>query len=74
MLLYLLKVLQQTGQENWVGPMRIWEGVGIQYCPLLSLLDKNPEEEKSSLPLLLLLPTYMKSSIFFETDKKKDDK
>ena len=55
MLLYLLKVLQQTGQENCVGPMRIWEGVGIQYCPLLSLFDKNPEEE-SSIPLLLQSP------------------
>lgn len=36
MLLYLLKVLKQTGHENCVGPIRIWEGVGIQYCPLLS--------------------------------------
>jgi len=53
MLLYLLKVLEQTGQENWVGPMRIWEGVGIQYCPLLSLLlTMNPEQE-SSLPCSL---------------------
>ena len=33
MLLYLLKVLLQTEQENWVGPTRIWAGVGIQYCP-----------------------------------------
>lgn len=50
MLLYLLKVLQQTGQENWVGPMRIWEGVGIQYCPLLSL---KPAEEESASPCSL---------------------
>lgn len=35
MLLYLLKVLKQRGHENWVGPIRIWAGVGIQYCPLL---------------------------------------
>lgn len=34
-LLYLLKVLPQTGHENCVGPTRIWVGVGIQYCPLL---------------------------------------
>lgn len=38
MLLYLLKVLKQRGHENWVGPMRIWAGVGIQYWPLCSVL------------------------------------
>lgn len=51
MLLYLLKVLKQTGQENWVGPIRIWEGVGIQYWPLLSLLilhAPSPPTESSS--------------------------
>lgn len=33
MLLKRLKVLLQTEQENWVGPMRIWAGEGIQYWP-----------------------------------------
>lgn len=37
MLLYLLKVLLQTGQENWVGPTRIWAGDGIQYFPSMRL-------------------------------------
>lgn len=45
MLLYLLKVLKQRGQENWVGPIKIWEGVGIQYWPLLSLFEAYPVEE-----------------------------
>lgn len=52
MLLYLLKVLKQRGQENWVGPIRIWEGVGIQYwwplfiipLPLTSSLSEFSEE------------------------------
>uniref|UniRef100_A0A0A9DTU7 Uncharacterized protein n=1 Tax=Arundo donax TaxID=35708 RepID=A0A0A9DTU7_ARUDO len=51
MLLYRLKVLKQTGQENWVGPMRICAGVGIQYCPLFSLpigVDANPSGTTSS--------------------------
>ena len=47
MLLYLLKVLQQTGHENCVGPIRIWDGVGIQYWPLLSLLMGYPETSPS---------------------------
>jgi hypothetical protein len=45
MLLYRLKVLKQTGQENCVGPIRICDGVGIQYCPLFSRpigVDGNP--------------------------------
>lgn len=44
MLLYLLKVLKQRGQENWVGPIKICAGVGIQYWPLLSLFGENPAE------------------------------
>jgi hypothetical protein len=45
MLLYRLKVLKQTAQENCVGPIRICDGVGIQYCPLFSRpigVDGNP--------------------------------
>lgn len=37
MLLKRLKVLLQTEQENWVGPTRIWESEGIQYCPCLAV-------------------------------------
>jgi len=42
-LLYLLKVLKQRGHENWLGPMRIWEGVGIQYWSLFSFSMGYPE-------------------------------
>lgn len=41
MLLYRLKVLLQTGQENCVGPTRICSGDGIQYCPSTSLLTMS---------------------------------
>lgn len=37
MLLKRLKVLLQTEQENWVGPTRICESEGIQYCPCLAV-------------------------------------
>lgn len=37
MLLKRLNVLLQTEQENWVGPTRIWEREGIQYCPCLAV-------------------------------------
>ena len=29
--------MEQIGHENCVGPMRIWEAVGIQYWPLFNL-------------------------------------
>uniref|UniRef100_A0A0A9DCX3 Uncharacterized protein n=1 Tax=Arundo donax TaxID=35708 RepID=A0A0A9DCX3_ARUDO len=53
MLLYRLKVLWQTGQENCVGPMRICDGVGIQYCPFVSLpipMDAHPTAIAASSP------------------------
>ena len=48
MLLYLLNVLKQRGHGNCVGPIRICEEVGIQYCPLLILFDRRSPEESVS--------------------------
>lgn len=56
MLLYLLNVLLQTGQENWVGPTRICAGEGIQYWPSIGapmwLWLGFPIDELIVLPLL----------------------
>ena len=48
MLLYLLNVLKQRGHGNCVGPIRICEEVGIQYCPLLILFDRRSPEASVS--------------------------
>lgn len=63
MLLYRLKVLLHTVHENWVVPMRISAGEGIQYCRGTGLKPAAVEATPLVLALALALGGPMDSAI-----------